>query len=252
MDDATKNAIIADLDRACRDELRLIREQYEALPNSSESSRKSLLGDTVMKVRTDGTLALPPWETTPLRTLALHPTVAYTVAEKFGFTPSEILEIGAWGLAHGYANGMWASSGASEYLTRLCISTHARYLRAMDGWKESNKIVGEQSDAQRRQSERLRDEEERKQRARADHMRVIQDAGATKTAQRSGELADKMVAAFNSERKKQATLEDKDIYTNVAITLNNQNITTLQGNPHTQDSVRRILAKFRSQLDRKQ
>jgi hypothetical protein len=84
-----------------------------------------------------------------------------------------------------------------------------------------------------------------------EHMRSIQGKGADALTAKHGSLANDMVKQFNVERGRNETMRDVDVYKNVATHFNQERRYTLKGNRHTKESVRKLLAPFKSELSPK-
>jgi hypothetical protein len=214
-------------------------EELKRYSGSSESHGGMLGGLLgVWAKREDGTYVSAPWETSLLKALAFDLMIAFDVAVKHGFSVEDIMELGAWNLSNAKANSYYGGGGASEFLIRVGLDDKAKLLRAERVTKSVLQSKQREQDAKRAQT--------------IEHMREIQDGGAIATTSKAATLADALVKRFNRERHLCPTVKNAPAYRNVANYFNEHEIPplnrTLQGNLHTQESVRKILEQYQGQL----
>lgn len=144
--DAQQNAsILAELLASCNALARRLHDEFEGLPyGKPDTAPPGLLGATRQKVDASGNAAFSPWESTPLRTLALNPEIATPIAERHGVTVPNVLSIGALSLPDSRENGFMFASGASTHFARMAIQNFASYLTANEGWGKMIELAMEQ------------------------------------------------------------------------------------------------------------
>ena len=233
MDDQKKLNTLADLQSACEAFAASISIEYEAMPVYAGEGSVGVFGGT-FKADANGKPWARPWETTPLRTLALHPELASAIALKYGVPQAEILELGAWNLPDNDASTPFGGFGASTYFARLSLSNGAVSKQAFSGWLAALNT----DDAE---SARVNAIVEQNKEALKRHMRQIQNDGRNATINQSNNLAAKMLQRFKTERRLQPHAKISDLFKNVAQHLNDEGTLTLQKNKHTGESIRKIL-----------
>jgi hypothetical protein len=254
--DAHKHAeILADLLQECEHIIESRRNDYDALPTSGTAMSGGLLSGAFQKVDSHGLPALPPWETTPLRALALHMDIATPIAAKHGATVQEVLRIGGTKLPDFTNDRLWASSGASTYFVGQSILNYAAYWVADEGWGRAIELATDQNGLlahERAENERIVLTQQSQTDAMREHMRQIQGDGASATSSKAGNLHAKMIELFNEYRRRKPFDHDTDAYDHVAWSLNahdvdghrtETSIYTLQNKPHSQTSVKNALSK---------
>ncbi len=259
MDDQQRATILADLEACCVALARRLQDDFEALSNApSETTTHGLLGAMYQKVDATGKAAFAPWETTPLRTLALNPAIATPIAKTHGVTMSDVLSIGALSLPDSRHNVFFAGTGASTFFTRMAIQNLASYLVANEGWSEAIAVATaqerklSQSNAVNEELQttyRDSNEKREKQDAALAKGRVI--ANANRTAKTSGkrDTAKTLFSEWRQHRDN-LTADHARGYDHVARIFNEWRWTTANGSKFTGNTIKEYFRAPRSRAKR--